>query len=266
MNEYDSPVSTYYDLLTAGFNDIPFYVEEALKSGSPVLELGCGTGRVASAIAAAGVHVVGLDCSETMLRIGRNNMRKLEKDAAALIDLLHGDMRDFDLGASFRLVVIPCRSFQYLLTPEDQRRALQCVRRHLTPDGRLVFNIGSPRAGADSYGSAPRAGAMRKSDELTVPESNERLIVWQAERIDQETQVVEYDLVFELFDAEGRMVSRHHVLSRLRYTHRFEMQHLLERCGFSVESLLGTFRREPFKFGREQIWTASVDPLWKDHA
>jgi ubiquinone/menaquinone biosynthesis C-methylase UbiE len=64
----DSSWAEIYDLAFSYMNaGIPFYVEEAIRAGGPVLELGCGTGRVTAAIAEAGVDIVGVEASAELL-------------------------------------------------------------------------------------------------------------------------------------------------------------------------------------------------------
>jgi SAM-dependent methyltransferase len=125
-------------------DDVPFYVDlarEAAASGLPVLELGCGTGRVTIPIARAGVEVVGLDSSPAMLGIARRKAAAVGAD----VTWVEGDMRDFALDQRFGLVIIPFRSFLHLLTDADQEACLACVRRHLIPGGRFALNFFVPR-------------------------------------------------------------------------------------------------------------------------
>ena len=96
-------------------NDIPFWVEEARSSDGAVLELGCGTGRVAIPIAQAGVPVVGLDNSARMLRAARAKAKRLDL-SGELLRFVHGDMRTFRLKRKFELAIIPFRSFLFLLS------------------------------------------------------------------------------------------------------------------------------------------------------
>jgi SAM-dependent methyltransferase len=123
--------------------DVPFYLELARKAaeqGEPVLELGCGTGRVTVPIAQAGVEIVGLDNAPAMLDVAR---RKAE---AAGIDIrwITDDMANFRLEQRFGLVIIPYRSFLHLLTEADQLACLSRVYEHLRPGGRFALNFFVP--------------------------------------------------------------------------------------------------------------------------
>src|SRR5690606_37852341 len=144
---FDPRVAEAYDAEIARLDavvreDVPFYVglaREAAAAGQTVLELGCGTGRVTIPIAEAGATVVGLDNAPAMLEVARRKAG----DAANPRWVL-GDMADFRLEERFGLVIIPFRSFLLLLTVEEQKRCLACIREHLQPGGRLALNVFNP--------------------------------------------------------------------------------------------------------------------------
>ena len=122
------------DPLHRGRPDVGFFVEEARTSGSPVLDIGCGTGRVLIPTARAGLEVVGLDLSPRMLAVCRERLLGEPDEVRTRAHVIEADMRRFDLGQRFRLAMIPFRSFQYLLTIEDQLTCLEEIRRHLVDD------------------------------------------------------------------------------------------------------------------------------------
>jgi SAM-dependent methyltransferase len=117
MADFYDPIA--YDAGTAGVpGDIDFFLELAKEShaaGLPVLELACGTGRVAIPIAQAGVRVVGLDLNKGMLDRARE--KSVGLSTASWVE---GDMRSFAIEERFGLIYIPARSFQHLLTVADQ--------------------------------------------------------------------------------------------------------------------------------------------------
>jgi SAM-dependent methyltransferase len=84
--------------------------------------------------------VVRLDASAAMLKAARAKLGKAP-EVAARVRLLEADMRGFSLGRRFPLALVPARAFQHIVEPEDQRRALQYVHRHLDPGGRLVVDL-----------------------------------------------------------------------------------------------------------------------------
>ncbi|MFO8036659.1 MAG: class I SAM-dependent methyltransferase [Anaerolineales bacterium] len=124
--------------------DIDFYLEVARELGGPVLELGCGTGRICMPIARAGVDIVGLDLSEHMLDTCRGKLSKEPHAGQDRVRLIRDDMQDFNLDQDFSLVITPFRSFQHLLTVEDQLACLDSVRRHLAEGGTSILDIFNP--------------------------------------------------------------------------------------------------------------------------
>jgi SAM-dependent methyltransferase len=131
-----------YDLVIPAGSSEKFYLSEAEKRGKgPVLELACGTGRVAIPLARAGQEMVGVDVSPAMLA------KAAEKAAAAgvCLTLIEGDMRHLNLGdRRFPLIFITENSFLHLHTTEDFAACLAGVRRYLAPDGVFIFDIFVP--------------------------------------------------------------------------------------------------------------------------
>ena len=164
--------------------DIPFYVQEALNSGGPVLELGCGTGRVSSAIAKTGVDLVGIDSSSKMLEVAQHKMNALPK-ASGAISLVEADMRDFSLDQRFPLIIIPFRGFLSLLTVGDQTKTLLNIKRHLTPNGRLVFNVFVP----DLDMLAQDSDVQYHLRDVTNPDTGTRFVLWHLSDYDHHNQV-----------------------------------------------------------------------------
>ena len=257
MNEYDRADAAYYDYYSSGVEgDVPFYVEEAQKAGSPVLELGCGTGRILIPTAEAGIDIIGLDRAPAMLSVARRKIDGLPDEAQERITIVEGDMRAFSLNRRFKLVMIPYRAFLHLLTPEDQRRTLTCIRDHLTDGERLIFNIFDPRLDIIAAHFGSLGSAMKQISEFTHPETGRRIIVWDTRTYDPGQQTLEQYFIFEELDHDGLVVSKTYTPLNLRYAYRMEMQYLLKLCGYEVEVLYGDFHRGPFRYGGEQIWVA----------
>ena len=125
--------------------DVAFYECVARGAGGPVLELACGTGRIALPLAVAGLHVIGVDRSEAMLAIARRKLAALPAPVQGSLTLVNQDMSALNLGQRFGFVFVPFRSFQALLTIDLQRKSLEAIRRHLEPSGRLALHLFDPR-------------------------------------------------------------------------------------------------------------------------
>lgn len=130
-----------YDLLFPGGGaEDDFYRAEAARAGGTVLELGCGTGQKLVPIASDGHPCVGLDLSSEML----DEARRRAAREGARVDWVQGDMREFDLGRTFDLVLIAANSLLHLHSAEDLVSCFRSVRRHLRPGGRLVLDVFNP--------------------------------------------------------------------------------------------------------------------------
>ena len=125
--------------MRGGSGDIEFYRDLARETGGPVLELGCGTGRVLLPIARDGIPCVGLDSAPAMLDVLR------AKEPPSTLRTVLAPMQEFDLdGERFRLIFSAFRPLQHLYTVEDQLACLACVRRHLAPGGLFAFDVFAP--------------------------------------------------------------------------------------------------------------------------
>ena len=120
---YDSFIADYYDespIVRQRTQDVAFYRDAVREFGDPVLELGCGTGRITMALAQMGKRVTGLDLSERMLERAALKRAALNKEERERVHLVQADMTRFDLGEKFQLIIIPFRPFQHLLEVRDQ--------------------------------------------------------------------------------------------------------------------------------------------------
>lgn len=245
----------FYDAYFTGVDgEIDFYVDEAADVSGPILELGCGTGRVALPIARSGKGVVGLDRSRELLDVFRAKLGDEEAAVAERIRLVEADMVDFSLGQMVGAVFIPYRSFQHLLDRSDQERALQAIRQHLEAGGRLVFNAYDP------LGDIAREGLccpLRKDLDFFDDRTGHAVAVYYSRQVDPQVQIIEQEFIFEEFDGEGVSLGRWMNWLQLRWTPQGEMAHLLERCGFHIEALYGDFEGAPYAGYGEQVWVAS---------
>lgn len=222
--------------------DVSFYVDAALASGGPVLEVGCGSGRILIPTARAGIATTGVDLSEAMLRVCRS---RLDAEPAAVRDrvtLLRADMRSLDLGREFPLVTLPFRPFQHLLTVEDQMAALASLRRHMTPNGRLILDLFNPSLEAllaDNLGKE-----IAGEPEFSTPDGRRVVRTHKFVAKDLFRQVVDVELLHDVTHPDGR-AERLVQAFTMRYLFRFEAEHLLARCGFAVEDLFADYDRSP---------------------
>lgn len=234
--------------------ELDFYRELATEVKSrhaTLLEVACGTGRVAIRLAQEGVKVVGLDLSPRMLVVARQKSAGLENIYWAL-----GDMRSFDLGEQFELAIIPGHAFQNLNTSDDQVACLACIRRHLEPGGRLVIHLDHQDMSWLGSLVGEKGGVFEAAEQFRHPQSGRLVNTSRAWSYEPASQTAIYQTQWEEVDAEGKVVSRiQKDPVRLHCVFRFEMEHLFGRAGYEVEALYGDFFRN-------QLQNKSTDMIW----
>ncbi len=198
-----------------------------------MLELGCGTGRIAVPIAADGHRVVGLDRSAAMLDRGRRRAA----GANAQVDYREADMRQFELEETFRLVLIPFNSF-LLLEPEQRSSCLSCIRRHLAAGGRLAVDVFQP----DPHTIAGAEGVVVEEWTRDDPAIGGRVTKFVSSRatVERTTFSFRYDEV-----GADRTVRRHGQSATLHHLYRREAELLFAAAGLGVESIHGDYDGSP---------------------
>jgi SAM-dependent methyltransferase len=208
-----------------------------------VLEIGCGTGRVLIPTARAGVGVVGLDASARMLDRCREFLADEPEVVRRRVQLVEGDMRSFALEERFPLVTIPFRPFQHLLTVEDQLACLTTIHRHLTDDGRLVFDLFNPSL--EALVNRQPGQEIAEGEPFGMPDGRRVARSFRIVSADRFAQVNQVELIYDVTHPNGRHERAVHSFP-MRYLFRFEAEHLLALAGFAVERLYADFDRSPF--------------------
>jgi SAM-dependent methyltransferase len=243
-DEYAS-IARLYDHVVAYRDrpDVGFFVEAARDAGSPVLEIGCGTGRVLIPIARAGVDIVGLDASASMLSVCRERLGDEPEAVRRRVELVEGDMRAFDLGRRFTLATIPFRPFQHLVSVEDQLSCLESIHRHLVPGGRLILDLFNPSI--DYLANRPLGLEIPEEGAFSMPDGRHVSRSFRIVSHDRTNQVNEVELIYYVTHPGGREERLVHAFP-MRYLFRFEAEHLLVRSGFEIEHLFAGYDRSAY--------------------
>jgi ubiquinone/menaquinone biosynthesis C-methylase UbiE len=241
---YDCFIADYYDaspVVAERKQDVAFYRNAGREHGDPILELGCGTGRIALALAEAGLRITGLDLSERMLERASEKRAALPVETRERVHLVQGDMARFDLDETYRLIIIPFRPFQHLLETQQQLDCLHCVRKHLAAGGHLIIDFFQPdlRRLHDPSVQEERLVAEYKMPGGRRVRLSERVVAFH--RAEQRNDV---EMIYGVTHADGRK-ERLVLAWTLRYFFRYEVEHLLARCGFRVTALHGSFDYSP---------------------
>jgi SAM-dependent methyltransferase len=244
-----------YDALHAtvpGGDDVAFVAAAAREAPGGILELGCGTGRLAIPLAAAGFEVVGLDLSTAMLDVARAKAGSLDDAARARVVFVEGDMTAYELGRRFGVVCAVFRVFMALLDVDAQVAALSAARRHLVPGGVLIIDLFDPRVDLLVPGTHP------VSRQVTASLADGSVVdAGPYERTsDMLRQVLVERWRFVERGADGTQLRVEEEELSMRWTYRYEMRHLLTLAGFDDLREYGDYAGGPPAYAAEQIWVA----------
>jgi SAM-dependent methyltransferase len=230
---FDADCADYLD-------DLPVIQAYAQRTGGPLLELGCGTGRLLIPLARAGYQVTGVEISPEMLRIARARV-----EAAGVADqvtLIQGDYADASLGSSpYRFAFVVMNTFMHLLTQADQLRGLRHWQAHLAPDGVLLLDVFHP----DVAQLAGLDGRLEADKSWTDPQTGATVLKWLVRTVDLAEQTLHVTLIYDEVAADGQ-VRRTVAPLALRYLWRFEAELLLDKAGFTTETIYGDWELTPF--------------------
>jgi SAM-dependent methyltransferase len=236
--------------------EIDFYLklaDRAQRKGQAVLDLACGTGRVTLPLAKTGVRVVGLDLAADMLAIARQKAQGLPN-----LRWVQGNIRSFELGEKFGLVIIPVHSFQFMLTPQDQMDCLECIRRHMLPGGLLVLHVNHDMLSWLDECRAEKDPPFEFGAIRTHPQTGAQIRTQSRWLYRHSTQTATLYKVWEELGEEEVVLQRQELEPMsMHVVFRFEMEHLLARAGLRVFNLYGDFEEHPFADDSpDMIWLA----------
>lgn len=247
----------YFELANAGDfydveyqekrGDLDFYLRAVERAGGPVLEVGCGTGRLLLPIAETGLEVWGVDISESMLKQLRFKAMKRSLSPCIVQD----DMRTFQLRRRFSLIIVPFYAFLHMMTLDDQIKALRNFRRHLNLDGMLILDFFNPSA----HVNPPQDGEPNLDQTLTHPRTGQRFQIWMGVRDDLMAQECVITQMWEEICTNGDVLRRHHRFYTYRWIYQAEFELLLQHVGFSRWSVSGGFDCRPLlENDDEMVW------------
>jgi len=233
------PFARYYDLWSDDITeDVELYLSLARDAGGPILECMCGTGRILIPLAKQGYEVTGVDRSPAMLDRCTLKVDLLDEQTQSRIDVIQGDVRDFDAGKRFRLVIVPFNSFLHLPDTKDQERALRNIRDHMDHNALLVMSVFNPNLG--------RPERVLIHDGTKITDEGETITKFESQVLDPPNQRTEVHHFYDI-SQQDKPVRRVTVAFTLRYLLHLEAIELMERCGLRVERVYGDYRLSPFK-------------------
>lgn len=234
-----------YDLEHDDFtDDVELLLELADISDGPILELGCGTGRVMQPLCDAGYEVVGIDSSGRMLEAAE---RRLESSENA--HFVKGDMADFiDVtGGPFDLTIASLNSIMHLTSQDAQRAMMVSAWRSLMPGGRFVIDTLNPSVGQLNHllNKTHLEGSWTTVDNTAIDK-------WSHREPSEEAQIVDTLIWYDHLSADGEY-KRVRTRFDLRYTYQSELTLLLELAGFGRVDWYGSYDLDPWYADADRI-------------
>ncbi len=238
MIEYD-PFEEFrdpqtYDLEDEGYyDDYPLTEQWARSLGGPLLDLACGTGRMALRMAKLGYQVTGVDLMPEMIEWARQKALR----QGVSIDWVIADARTFQLQKQFPFIYMLENVFQFFLTRADQEAMLACVREHVLPQGCFLFETRNP--------SPRNLLQVRHPDppKYTLPDGGQ-LVTTEEQYYDPMTQIQHETRHLTFLHKAGQQEEKT-LRTALRYVFPQEMEALLYYNGFQIRSCYGSWQQEP---------------------
>jgi SAM-dependent methyltransferase len=221
----------YYDYVNDSTGDLDFYKKWCRGAGGPVLELCSGTGRLTIPLKEAGIDVMGLDISTSMLEKARQKTAEKGLD----IEFVQGDMRTFELARKFSLIFIPFNSLQCIYSLESVEHTFGRVKAHLRPRGLFVFDIFNPDFHLMMKCESGLSECRRFSKSDGTP-----VMIRERCKYDAAGQVNRVQWLYRIGDRE--------IMQNLdiRCFYPLEMDALLKYNGFRILHKFGRFDESPF--------------------
>jgi len=215
-------------------DDIKFYIDYAKSQNCKnILELGCGTGRVAISLAKEGFNVTGLDLSDEMLDVFR---AKIDVGVKDKIELIYGNMADFSLNKKFDMIIVPFRAFQCLTDDKDIENSVNCVKNHLADGGIFIVNVFNPRMDAENW-CCPLKTQWELLDENT---GNYVIKKYSQDKIDTQNRVIYITFIYEVKDKAGN-ISIFEDKLKLKYHYENNLRDILENAGLKIKEKFGWY-------------------------
>lgn len=246
-------ITDLYDLEHGDYtDDLDLYLNLAAMIGDPIVEVGCGTGRVLVPLAQAGHRVTGTDSSDAMLARAEQAVNRA--GVSERVTLKRGEMGDVPPSphGPFGLAIVALNGLLHLDSPDAQRSALRALHDALDPRGQLVLDVFNPTPEAlRALDGVHHEGSWRQDDGTMVQKFSSR-------RVHPSSQTIATDLWYDLVASSGAL-KRIATSYQMRYLHRSELVLILELAGFVEWQVYGSYDLDPVDDGSDRlIVTAEV--------
>lgn len=261
MNMYgsisDDLVVKYYDEAFAigSEAEMNWYVQKAKEKGGTVLDLACGTGRFAIWLAREGFKVTAVDQSQGMLERFKAKLSREPEEVQDRIRIEPGEMPALSLDFKFNTVIC-CDAFFHNLTVETQIQTLERVWEHLNPGGQFLFNLPNPTCDFILKNVENQGRVFTERGRYPLSDGSGFLLVEHAQDGNVLEQTIHTTLRITRYDHKNNLIEKGSSSWSSRYLFRFEAVHLLYRCGFTIQNLVGDYSNGPVTESGQLIFQA----------
>lgn len=225
--------------------DIPFWVSEATAASEPVLEIACGSGRIALPIARQRVRIHGVDNSQEMIKLLKQRLSSEQKEVKDLLTYEIADMRTFGENATgkFGLAFVAFSTLQFMCTREDQQAVFSAVHKVLKPDGIFMVDVFNPNPEFISEWGQP----LLMAEVENSPSDGER-IIWQCvpQNFDAQTRILIMPNRFQIYPATVGDPKTITIPAQYYCFSQDELKGLFTQNGFEVIGTLGNYDKSPY--------------------
>jgi SAM-dependent methyltransferase len=233
MIEWDRFARLYDDDYGDFVDDLDLYLPFAERTGGPILEAMCGTGRVLLPLAEA-----------KLLAAGISEHARAET----------GDICSVRLPERFALAIVAMNSFMHLPTGEAQRDALRTLHDHLRPGGVLLLDLFNP----DPHELIADEGVLVHAKSFTSS-TGTGVQKWVLRRTDFANQTHYVEFVYDEIGPD-RLLRRDVMPFTMRWLYRFELELLLEQAGLVLEGLFGSYDLDDYTSGSDRLIAVAQRP------
>ncbi|WP_375199216.1 class I SAM-dependent methyltransferase [Bacillus sp. RS11] len=227
LEKYKNPIE--YDALHENYNEDLLFIENLLsKNNDTIIELACGTGRLAIPLAKQGFNVYAVDIHEGMLQLAIEKAKKQNVHVHFTVQ----DCTQLQLPITSNFVYMTGNAFQHFLSNESQNALFQSVKKHLHPGGEFVFDTRNALLNELSI--------VDEYEESSVNSKGEKLTIQHKEEYNPVTQILTCRSINKL----EHSTFEDSIL--LRYTYPMELKRLLEQNGFELLNLYGSWKKSEF--------------------
>lgn len=240
--------SRFYDIYVGDWvEDLPFYLEYARGLSTPLLEVGAGSGRLTIPFARAGYSVVAVDASASMLAILESRLAQEAENIQKRVRIIEADAETLKLDDKYDLIVVPFFTFNYFLTLQAQKAALERLARHLTDSGTIMIDVFIPFSRIKECSPEP----VLRVDTVEAGTGN-KIRGWNVYSMDLKQQIECRRHIFEITEPDGTVPKKEFITKR-RYTFRPELEQLFLDKGFSVESVFSGYDKKKAEPDSERL-------------